>query len=173
MIANDPDVDRLAVAVRAADGTFVQLTGNQLGALLGHYVLAKDKAPVTKRVVLASVVSSPALRAIAQGMGVAYEETLTGCKWIAHRALELEAQGTSFVFGFEEALGYCIGSVVRDKDGTSAALLAAELAAECRARGETLLDELAALSRRFGLFVSAQARSGFPAPTAAPGSQTP
>lgn len=158
IIANDPDVDRLALAVRNPAGKFVQLTGNQIGVLLGHYVLTEGKdAGTPGRVVLASLVSSPMLGVIATSLGVRYEETLTGFKWIANRAMELE--GTlklRFVFGFEEALGYTIGDNVRDKDGISAAVIAAELAAHRAAEGKTLLDELELLSRRYGLFVSGQ-----------------
>jgi phosphomannomutase len=98
------------------------------------------------------------LGTIAKALGVRYEETLTGFKWIANRAMELEqrARGARFVFGYEEALGYTVGPLVRDKDGISAALIIAELAAVRRAEGKTLLDELAMLSRRYGLFVSGQ-----------------
>jgi phosphomannomutase len=158
VIANDPDVDRLALAVRDPSGKFVQLTGNQIGALLGHYVLTEGKDAGTKgRVVLASLVSSPMLGVIAKALGVRYEETLTGFKWIANRAMDLErAEGLRFVFGFEEALGYTVGDNVRDKDGISAAVIAAELTARRAAEGKTLLDELEVLSRRYGLFVSGQ-----------------
>lgn len=158
VIANDPDVDRLAVAVRDPAGKFVQLTGNQVGALLGHYVLTEGRdAGAAGRLVCASLVSSPMLGAIAKVLGVRYEETLTGFKWIANRAMEIErAEGVRFVFGFEEALGYTIGTAVRDKDGISAAVVIAELAAARRAEGKTLLDELEALARRYGLFVSGQ-----------------
>ncbi len=97
------------------------------------------------------------LGVIARALGVHYEETLTGFKWIANRAMELEREtGARFVFGFEEALGYTVGSVVRDKDGISAAVIAAELAAVLRAQGKTLLDELETLARRYGLFASGQ-----------------
>ncbi len=114
-------------------------------------------APTGDRLVLASLVSSPMLGVIARALGVRYEETLTGFKWIANRAMDAEREtGARFVFGFEEALGYTVGSVVRDKDGISAAVLAAELAAVRRAEGLTLLDELEALARRYGLFVSGQ-----------------
>ena len=158
VIANDPDVDRLALAVRDPSGKFVQLTGNQVGALLGHYVLTEGKdAGTSGRVVLASLVSSPMLGVIAKALGVYYEETLTGFKWIANRAMDLErTEGMRFVFGFEEALGYTIGDNVRDKDGISAAVIAAELAARRAAEGKTLLDEMETLSRRYGLFVSGQ-----------------
>jgi phosphomannomutase len=157
VIANDPDVDRLAVAVRDPAGAYVQLTGNQVGALLGHYVLTEGPAAHGDRLVLASLVSSPMLGAMARELGVRYEETLTGFKWIANRAMELEREtGARFVFGFEEALGYTVGRVVRDKDGISAAVIIAELAAVRWAEKKTLLDELETLARRFGLFVSGQ-----------------
>jgi phosphomannomutase len=157
ILANDPDVDRLAAAVRAPTGKFVQLTGNQVGALLGHYLLTEGPNATGDRLVLASCVSSPMLGTIARKLGVRYEETLTGFKWIANRAMELEAStGVRFVFGFEEALGYTVGDVVRDKDGISAAVLLAELAAVRRAAGTSLLDELETLARRYGLFVSGQ-----------------
>ena len=158
ILANDPDVDRLAIAVRDPAGKFVQLTGNQVGAILGHYVLTEGKdAGTSGRVVLASLVSSPMLGVIAKALGVRYEETLTGFKWIANRAMDLErTEGLRFVFGFEEALGYTVGDNVRDKDGISAAVIAAELAARRASEGKTLLDELELLSRRYGLFVSGQ-----------------
>jgi phosphomannomutase len=156
VLANDPDADRLAVAVPEGDG-FRQLTGNQVGALLGHYLLT-EKPAKKPRVVLASIVSSPLLGRIAASLGVRYEETLTGFKWIAHRALSLEGgpEPCEFVFGYEEALGYCIGDVVHDKDGISAALLAAEVVAVLRERGRSVQDELDAIARRWGAFTSTQ-----------------
>ena len=157
VLANDPDVDRLAVAVR--DGSeYRQLTGNELGVLLGHYLLTERpaRAPGAPRAVVASIVSSPLLGRIAADLGVRYEETLTGFKWIAARAIALEREGYEFVFGYEEALGYCVGDVVYDKDGISAALLAAELAAVLREREQTLLGALDAIAARWGVFTSAQ-----------------
>jgi phosphomannomutase len=94
---------------------------------------------------------------IAQTLGVHYEETLTGFKWIANRAMALErTQGMRFVFGYEEALGYTVGDVVRDKDGVSAAVMMAELAAILADKGKTLLDALEDLYRTYGLYGSAQ-----------------
>jgi phosphomannomutase len=158
VLANDPDADRLAVAVPEGDG-YRQLTGNQVGVLLGHYLLTEKPAARPQprpRVVIASIVSSPLLGRIAVTLGVRYEETLTGFKWIANRAMELEREGYEFVFGFEEALGYCVGDVVRDKDGISAAVLAAEVVAVLRERGRTVQDELDAIARRWGVFTSSQ-----------------
>jgi len=155
IIANDPDVDRLALSVRNPAGEYVQLTGNQVGTLLGHYVLTEG--PKGDRVALASIVSSPMLGTIAKTLGVRYEETLTGFKWIANRAIELSAEtGAKFVFGYEEALGYTVGELVRDKDGIGAAVIAAELCAVRKAQGKSLLDALDDLSREYGLFVSGQ-----------------
>jgi phosphomannomutase len=110
-----------------------------------------------KPLVLASIVSSPELGNIARKLGVRYEETLTGFKWIANRAMDLERQeGFDFVFGFEEALGYTVGDIVRDKDGISAAMMFAELTTELATAGHTVHDELEAIARKFGLFVSGQ-----------------
>jgi phosphomannomutase len=158
ILANDPDADRLAVALpnRARDG-FVQLTGNQVGVLLAHYMLAKHPVPPADRLVVTTIVSSPMLGVIAKALGARYAETLTGFKWIANRALELERQtGSTFVAGYEEALGYTVGTVVRDKDGVGAAAVFAELAAVLRADGKTVLDQLEELYRTYGLFVSRQ-----------------
>jgi phosphomannomutase len=154
VLATDPDADRLAVAV-LREGRYLQLTGNQVGVLLGHDLLS-SRASERRRAVITSIVSSPMLGRIATAMGVHHEQTLTGFKWIANRAIELEAQGYEFVFGYEEAIGYSVGNVVRDKDGISAALLVAELAAVLRARGRTLWDELEDISRRWGAFASTQ-----------------
>lgn len=163
VLANDPDADRLAIAVRSPSdpGGYCQLTGNQLGVLLGHHLLTADRSGVPAnaarpRAVLTSIVSSPWLGRIAASLGVRHEETLTGFKWIANRAIELERAGYEFVFGYEEALGYAIGNVVHDKDGISAALLAAELAATLRGLGRTPLDELDEIARRWGVHASSQ-----------------
>jgi phosphomannomutase len=154
VLANDPDADRLAVGVRAGDG-YRLLTGNELGVLLGHYLLT-ERSSSRPRAVLTTIVSSPLLGRIAADLGVRYEETLTGFKWIANRAITLEREGYEFVFGYEEALGYCVGSAVHDKDGISAAALAAEVAAVLRERGETIPGALDAIARRWGLWTSSQ-----------------
>jgi len=160
VIANDPDADRLAVAARKEDGSYVQLTGNEVGTLFGHTLLSlapsAEKVGGGKRVVVSSLVSSPMLGAIAKAHDAHWEETLTGFKWIANRSIELEHEGYRFVFGYEEALGYTVGTVVRDKDGVSAALVFAELAARCHAEGRSVLDELDVCARKYGLYLSRQ-----------------
>jgi len=148
VIANDPDADRLALAVPARDGDgFVALTGNQVGALLADHVLRNTSGD---RVVARSVVSSRLLDRMAQSVdGVTPVVSLTGFKWVA-RPIVTHAS-MAYVFGFEEALGYCIGSHVRDKDGITAALVAAELLADLKARGRTVWDRLDELDREHGV----------------------
>jgi len=155
LLANDPDADRLAVGARDARGRFRMFSGNELGVLLG-YCLLKEKA-WSKPLLLSTVVSTTLLRRMCEALGARYEETLTGFKWIANRALELEREeGCEFVFGFEEALGYCTGKAIRDKDGISTALLVADLASHCAAQGMTLWDYLEQIFRRFGFHASRQ-----------------
>ncbi|NMO22050.1 phospho-sugar mutase [Pyxidicoccus fallax] len=169
VLANDPDADRLAVMARGADGKLRMLTGNEVGVLLGHYTLTQG----TKRArphVVTTIVSSTQLGDIARALGAAYDEVLTGFKWIANRALERErAEGTQFVFGYEEALGYTVGTVTRDKDGVGAALVMADLAAWCQSRGTTVLGYLEEIQRRHGLYVGAQRNVTLPG---AAGAQT-
>jgi phosphomannomutase len=163
VLANDPDADRLAAAVCGADGAYTQLSGNEVGVLLGHYLLTHGGDDNGDRLVVISLVSSPWLGVIARALGVTYEETLTGFKWIANRAMALEREaGKRFVFGYEEALGYTVGTLVRDKDGISAAVVLATMAAELAERGETLLDERERIARRYGLFTSKQRAIRFP-----------
>ena len=155
VIANDPDVDRLAIAVPSPSGHFRALTGNQIGLLLADFALAHADLG-SRALVLSSLVSSPMLSSIAHARAARYENVLTGFKWVWTAALALEARNYRYCFGYEEALGYCFGRTVRDKDGISAALAFAELAAEARASGKTVLERLHALYREHGLWVSVQ-----------------
>jgi phosphomannomutase len=154
IIANDPDTDRLAISVRRPDG-WRPLTGNQIGVLLGDYVL--ENTSVDDPLVANSIVSSPMLERVAAAHGAACAQTLTGFKWIWNAALDIEEAGEgTFVFGYEEALGYSVGPAVRDKDGISAAVVFADLAAAAVGRGESVLDCLARLYDKHGLWVSTQ-----------------
>jgi phosphomannomutase len=157
LLANDPDADRLAAGARDRDGRMRLFSGNELGVLLGAYCLACRTPRPQKPLVLTTIVSSSQLGCIARDLGAAYAETLTGFKWIENRALELEkSDGHTTVFGYEEALGYSVGDVVRDKDGISAALVFADLAGWCRDRGVTAWGYLEEIQRGHGLFLSAQ-----------------
>lgn len=156
VIANDPDADRLA-AVIPYRGEWRPLSGNEIGVLLGDYMLANDSHPPTA-IVGSSIVSSPMLGRIADAYGARHEQTLTGFKWIVKAGLTLEAEGKGrFIYGYEEALGYTVGSTVRDKDGISAALLFTDLVADLDDEGASLMDRLHELWARHGLWVSAQA----------------
>ncbi|MGO8969708.1 MAG: phospho-sugar mutase [Myxococcaceae bacterium] len=155
VLANDPDADRLAVMVRAPGGGFRQLTGNEVGVLLGHYLLTQGPRPV-RPLVLATVVSSAQLAHIAKGLGAEYAETLTGFKWIANAALRRAESGAHFVFAYEEALGYAVGPAVHDKDGIGAAVAMADLAGWARSRGATVLDLLDELARQYGVYATVQ-----------------
>ncbi len=155
VLANDPDADRLCVAVPGIGKPYHVLSGDQVGALLADYLLTIGSG--TDRMVATTVVSSQLLGFLAQAAQVAYRETLTGFKWIANAALTYEAAtGGHFVLGYEEALGYSVGPLVRDKDGVSACVIFAELMAWNRAQGRTVLAHLEDIYRRVGLFVTEQ-----------------
>ncbi|CAB4549604.1 MAG: phospho-sugar mutase [Actinobacteria bacterium] len=151
IFANDPDADRLAVGVpdELANGGWRRLTGDELGLLLGHEVARRAHQQDKKGTIACSIVSSSALAKVAQEFGFGYQETLTGFKYIA--------KIPNLIFGFEEALGYCVDPEnTPDKDGISAALVVAALATELAAQGKTLLDQLAILSDRFGHYATGQ-----------------
>ncbi len=151
VIANDPDADRLGVVVPTDDG-WRPLTGNEIGCLLAEHVLSSGRGH--DRIVATTVVSSRLLSKIAAHHEVHFEETLTGFKWIMRPAIE--RTDLRFVFGYEEALGYCVGDVVRDKDGISAALAFAEMAATAKADGSSIPAMLDELHRRHGVHETSQ-----------------
>jgi phosphomannomutase len=144
VVANDPDADRCAVAVPDPHG-WRMLRGDEVGALLGDFLLRQGKDGVYA----ASIVSSSLLGRMAESHGRAYVETLTGFKWIA--------RVDGLAFGYEEALGYCVAPhQVRDKDGVSAALLVIELAALLKAEGRSLTDRLDEIALQHGVHATDQ-----------------
>ncbi len=156
VIANDPDADRLAIAIpdtKAADG-YRRLTGNEVGALLGWRAaerlrVATEPGEPLSGTLACSIVSSPALAGVARDYGLRFQDTLTGFKWVSRAA--------GLIYGYEEALGYLVDpDVLRDKDGISAGLAFLELAATLATSGQTIADQLDAFSIRFGHFASAQ-----------------
>lgn len=155
VLANDPDADRLAAAVPDPVGGWRALSGNQIGVLLADHLLAGSRAD--RPLVIASIVSTPMIVDVARRYGARAEWTLTGFKWICAAARDLErAEGLTFVYGFEEALGSSVGSVVRDKDGIGAAVAFADVARALAADGRTVLDRLWELYREHGLWISHQ-----------------
>jgi phosphomannomutase len=158
LIANDPDTDRLACGIFLEDSVRL-FSGNELGVLLADWLLSQARAHGTlprRSAVLSTIVSTQMLDAVGTEYGAECHRTLTGFKFIWERALSLAQDGIDFRFGFEEALGYCVGKAVRDKDGISAALIAAELTAHLKARGLTLLDRLEELWGRHGFYATSQ-----------------
>jgi phosphomannomutase len=156
VLANDPDADRLAVAVPRADRTFRRLSGNQIGVLLADYLLARVPTEPT-RLIVSTIVSSPMIDAVARHHHARLERTLTGFKWIWSAALEIERTGAArLVLGYEEALGFSALGLVRDKDGISAAVLFADMAADCVRNGVSVHERLMTLYRQYGLWVSVQ-----------------
>jgi phosphomannomutase len=149
-LALDPDADRLAVLVPGEDGAPVRLTGDEVGALLGWWLLAEVTAG-PGRLVVSTVVSSSLLPRIAEAQGVRHVTTPTGFKWLARPAIE-HPEWTQ-VLAYEEALGYAVGPAMRDKDGIAAALAVASMTAACAARGLTLRRILDGIHRRHGMHV--------------------
>ncbi len=155
VLANDPDGDRLAVAIPAASGGHRLLTGNQIGVLLADHLLRGRH--VDRPLVVSSIVSTPMVHAVAASHHARSEATLTGFKWIWAAALELErSDQRTVVYGFEEALGSSVGSVVRDKDGIGAAVAFADLARGLAAEGRSVADRWGELCATHGLWVSHQ-----------------
>lgn len=142
IIANDPDADRLAIAIPSATG-WTRLTGDQVGMLLGDFIASSGR----KGTLACSIVSSTALSHLAKAHGREFQSTPTGFKFIS-RVPDL-------AFGYEEALGYCVDSdTVRDKDGISAALLFAFLASKLKGQGKTIASRLEELGNQFGHFAT-------------------
>lgn len=151
--ANDPDADRFAVAVRRAD-SYQMLSGDQVGILLGHYLL--NKAPAYQRLVGTTIVSSALLEQIAKAAGGVCYTTLTGFKWLANEGMKQQRLEQQFLFAYEEALGYTVGSLVWDKDGLSALLAFVQMTAELTAQGMSIWQQLEAIYREHGMYLSRQ-----------------
>lgn len=156
LIATDPDADRLGAAVRMPNGDYKVLSGNQIGALLIHYILEarkKTNALPENAVILKSIVSSELATAIAQSYDVPMVNVLTGFKFIAEKIKEFEAEHShSFIFGFEESYGFLVQPFVRDKDAIQALVLLAEVAAAYKKQGKTLYDALQEIFVEYGYY---------------------
>ncbi|CAM3867959.1 phospho-sugar mutase [Cytobacillus oceanisediminis] len=157
LMATDPDADRLGVAVRNGQGKYAILTGNQLGAIMLHYLLTQKKKHgilPENGAVIKTIVTSEIGRAIATDFGIKTIDTLTGFKYIGEKIKEFEeTKQHIFQFGYEESYGYLIGDFVRDKDAVQAAVFAAEVAAYYKSKGKTLFDGLHDLYRKYGFYL--------------------
>ncbi|KAI9443236.1 hypothetical protein H4582DRAFT_2109603 [Lactarius indigo] len=151
VLAQDPDADRFCAAERRADGSWVIFTGDQLGVLFAGKIFERYKAsgkPLDKLAMVASTVSSKMIEAMAATEGFKFTECLTGFKFIGNTALALVEQGYEVPFGYEEAIGFMVGSEIRDKDGVSAAVFFAELVASLHREGRTASSYLQELYAR-------------------------
>lgn len=147
IIANDPDADRCAVAINDINLGWKMLTGDQVGSIIGSYLIPKNQSVNAQ--VANSLVSSSLLSKIAAKHNLTHKETLTGFKWIS--------KVENLIFGYEEALGYCIDPTnVNDKDGISAALIIAQIAADLKNQGTTINDYLLQLGQEYGFHSTEQ-----------------
>ncbi len=156
LMATDPDADRLGVAVKDSSGEYIVLTGNQLGALMLHYLLIQKKEQgmlPENGAVVKTIVTSEIGRAIASSFGLKTFDTLTGFKFIGEKINEFEQSGDfQFQFGYEESYGYLIGDFVRDKDAVQSAVFAAEVAAYYKAQGKSLYEGLLEIFSKYGYY---------------------
>ncbi|GIN23168.1 phospho-sugar mutase [Siminovitchia fordii] len=152
LLATDPDADRLGVAVKNSSGEYVVLTGNQLGALMLHYLL-KQKSLPRNGAIIKTIVTSELGRAITSDFSVRTLDTLTGFKFIAEKIDEFERTGEfKFLFGYEESCGYLIADFVRDKDAIQSVVFVADMAAYYKKQGKSLYDGLMDLFEKYGYF---------------------
>ena len=159
ILANDPDADRLAVAEKLPSGKWKVLSGNELGTLIGWWILENHKQKILNDdsvpkmsdcFMLSSTVSSRILSTMAQAEGFNFEETLTGFKWMGNSSDKLMKEGKTVLFAFEEAIGYMCGSTVLDKDGISAAVVVSQLVHYLYSTNSTLLKQLNEIFAKYG-----------------------
>lgn len=164
IIANDPDADRFAVAEKVNGVGWTQLTGNQVGVLLASFVFETFPGQLSTLAMLASAVSSRMLAAMAEKEGFVFRETLTGFKWLGNVAQELQSQGYSAIYAYEEAIGYMFASVVWDKDGIAAATVFLKALIHWQKKGLTPWSKLQQLYQRYGYFEDANTYLISPSP---------
>ena len=155
LMATDPDSDRFAIEIRDDEGNYIPLNGNQTGYLLVNYVLEGHKTAgtlPTKGAMVKSIVTSTLSTKMAKAYGVEMFETLTGFKNICGKIPYLHEHGYTYLFGYEESVGYAACEDIRDKDGISAGMLVAEAAAYYRLQGKTLWNVLQEIYEKYGYF---------------------
>lgn len=156
LFGTDPDADRVGVVMKNGQGEYQVLTGNQIGALLTHYILSSQEKVTEKDAVIKTIVTSEFGATIAKALGATVFDTLTGFKFIGEKIKGFEENGDyNFLFGYEESYGYLSGTFVRDKDAVIASALITEMAAYYKVRGLTLFDGLKKLYETYGYFVDA------------------
>ena len=156
LVATDPDADRVVVEVLQKDGSYLNLSGNQIGAIMAKYILEAHKSAGTlpeNAALCKSIVSTDLVTKIAESYGATMFNVLTGFKFIAEKIQEFEEKHNhTYMMGFEESFGYLIKPFVRDKDAIQAVLVVAELAAYYRSRGLTLADGIEEIYKEYGYY---------------------
>lgn len=156
LVATDPDADRVGVEVLQKDGSYLNLSGNQIGAIMAKYILEAHKNAGTlpeNAALCKSIVSTDLVTKIAESYGATMFNVLTGFKFIAEKIQEFEEKHNhTYMMGFEESFGYLIKPFVRDKDAIQAVLIVAELAAYYRSRGLTLADGIEEIYKEYGYY---------------------
>ncbi|HHK7551103.1 TPA: phospho-sugar mutase, partial [Streptococcus pneumoniae] len=156
LVATDPDADRVGVEVLQKDGSYLNLSGNQIGAIMAKYILEAHKNAGTlpeNTALCKSIVSTDLVTKIAESYGATMFNVLTGFKFIAEKIQEFEEKHNhTYMMGFEESFGYLIKPFVRDKDAIQAVLVVAELAAYYRSRGLTLADGIEEIYKEYGYY---------------------
>ena len=156
LVATDPDADRVGLEVLQKDGSYLNLSGNQIGAIMAKYILEAHKSAGTlpaNAALCKSIVSTDLVTKIAESYGATMFNVLTGFKFIAEKIQEFEEKHNhTYMMGFEESFGYLIKPFVRDKDAIQAVLVVAELAAYYRSRGLTLADGIEEIYKEYGYF---------------------
>jgi phosphoglucomutase len=156
LIATDPDCDRVACMVKDNNGDFIPLNGNQTGALMVEYILSsrhKEDTLPKNGAIVKSIVTGDLSKAIADKYNVATIETLTGFKNICGKANEFDKTGEyTFIYGYEESIGYVYSTIVRDKDGVISSMIIAEMAAYYKKEGKSLLDKLKEIYEEHGYY---------------------
>ena len=155
VMANDPDADRIGIAVKTKDGSWYYPNGNQVGLLLLHYIFNNKKDISKDAKVITTVVSTPMIDVVGPAENVGVIKTLTGFKYIGQKIRQFESKEVegSYLFGFEESYGYLIGTHARDKDAIVTSLVVAEMAAYYESMGTTICDELEKFYEKYGFYL--------------------
>ncbi len=152
ILATDPDCDRVGVMVKNDNNEYINLTGNQIGALLAEYILSTKKDLPKNGVILNTIVTSTIGEKIANEYGIKSFSTLTGFKYIGEKITEFDSTEDEFVFGYEESFGYLYGTEVRDKDGVISSMLIVEMAAYYKNEGYSLYEKIEEMYKKYGYY---------------------
>ncbi|EEB05136.1 phosphoglucomutase [Schizosaccharomyces japonicus yFS275] len=156
VLATDPDADRFAIAEKYK-GKWNRLTGDEIGCIMGYFIFSEYRnsgKPIDDFYVLSTTVSSAMMTAMAKKEGFHHVQTLTGFKWLGNRALELENQGKFVGLAYEEAIGYLVGNIVRDKDGVNALITFLHLLKRLQQNGKSISETFDDLGKKYGFFAT-------------------